>query len=419
VKVTSQQLHRWYRTLDALLAAKKDIEQALYLRVRDLFSVQVDLVFYDITSTYFQRREPIENLRRHGKSRDGKPRETQVVVGVVMANGWPIAHHVFPGNTADKTTLQEVMTDLHERFGLRRVMIVADRGMVNPANLEFLSGRQYGYLVAIQGRRNKEAAAVLAELREEEGAWTHIDDDNRTQEASLAGRRERYFVVESKPRREYEQRLRERSMNRARADLEGVARSVETGRLKDPAKIGARAAKALSRNHGSRYFSYEVPGRGQFRFREDADKMRAELAREGRYILKTEDPSMTPVDAVETYKQLNTVEAGFRDLKDVIEMRPVWHKKDERICAHIFVATLALFLKRTLQHELERKGLPFSATDALAALKSIGLDELDLNGERHRVVSSGGRDARRVLKALGISDANPPGGSVPQGERCR
>ena len=103
------------------------------------------------------------------------------------------------------------------------------------------------------------------------------------------------------------------------------------------------------------------------------------------------------------------MEAGFRDLKDVIAMRPVWHQCDQRIEAHIFVATLALFLKRTLQHHLDRHRIALTATDALAAMKSVGVTELDLGGRRYRVVCSPGPDGRRVLKALGIRQLSPPG----------
>ena len=331
-----------------------------------------------------------------------------MVVGVVMANGWPIAHHVFPGNTADRATLQAVVDDLDKRFGLRRVVLVADRGMVSPDNLEFLSERKFRYLVGMAGRRNREAAAVLAALREEGTAWQAVDEENRLQEVRLPGQPVRYLVVESAERKAYEQLLREKSMGRASAALERIERAVAEGRLKDPAKIGARAGRVLSQNHGARYFSYEVAGEGQFRFCEDPGKMEAELAREGRYILKTDDADMTADDAVEAYKQLATVEAGFRDLKDVIDMRPIWHKTERRICAHIFVATLALFLKRTLRRHLDRAGVNLSATDALAALRSIGVDELDLDGEPHTVVSSGSRDARRVVKALGLREIAPP-----------
>ena len=240
VKVSHSQLQRWYRTLDALLSAKEEIERALYLRVRDLFSLKVDLVFYDVTSTYFQRREPAGMLRRHGQSHDGHPREVQVVVGVVMANGFPVAHHVFPGNTADKATLQSVVSDVEKRFGLRRVTVVADRGVVSPKNLEFLAGRKFRYLVGIQGRRNSEAAVVLALLRDETKAWETVDQDNRVQEVVLPGQSLRYLVVESRPRKAYEQSLREKSMKRVGEALEKIERSVKEGRLKDPAKIGAR-----------------------------------------------------------------------------------------------------------------------------------------------------------------------------------
>ena len=141
--------------------------------------------------------------------------------------------------------------------------------------------------------------------------------------------------------------------------------------------------------------------------------MRAELEREGRYILKTDVSEITALDAVEAYKELSVVESGFRDLKDVLAMRPVWHKTDDRVRAHIFVATLGLFLKRAIQHHLEAAQVNLTATEALESLKSVGVSELSLDGTRHRVVSAPSRDARRVLSALGIADLHPPGSRRP------
>jgi transposase len=411
VKVRSEQLNRWYRTLDALVAAKDKIEHALYLKVRDLFSVKVDLVFYDLTSTYFCRKSPKGKLRRHGKSKEGKPRQVQVVLGVVMANGWPIAHHVFPGNTADKKTLCEVLRDLEKRFGLRRVMVVGDRGMVSPENLEFLSETKFRHLLGIPGRRSEEAAAVLAAF--DEDGWVRVDKGNRVQEVRPPGYSARYFIIDSQERKAYEEAMRQRSMERARQALDKVAAAVTSGRLKDQAKIGARAARAVAGNHGHRYYSWDVSGRGQFRFFEDPDKLRAEMRHEGKYILKTDDADITAVEAVAAYKELATVESGFRDLKDVIDMRPVYHKRDDRVCAHIFVATLALFLKRTLAYQLATQLPELSSTDAIAAMRSIGMAELNLGGETIRLVPRGGRDARRVLSVLGITDVDPPGPKKP------
>lgn len=103
--------------------------------------------------------------------------------------------------------------------------------------------------------------------------------------------------------------------------MEKVAVAVKAGRLKDPAKIGARAARAAAKHHSHRYYSYEVPGPWQFRFHEDPEKMRAEMRHEGKYILKTDDPTLGVVEAVGAYKELDTVESGFRDLKDVIDLQ--------------------------------------------------------------------------------------------------
>jgi len=136
--------------------------------------------------------------------------------------------------------------------------------------------------------------------------------------------------------------------------------------------------------------------------------MRAETLREGKYILKTDGEDLDATEAVDAYKELDTVESGFRDLKDVIEMRPVYHQTDDRIKAHIFVAALALFLKRSLEHQLASALPEVSGSEAIAAMRSIGLAELDLNGKRTRLVSGGSRDARRVVSALGLADLNPP-----------
>jgi transposase len=408
VRVEPRQLAMWYRTLDALLAGRKAIETELYLRVRDLFSLNVDLVFYDVTNTHFCRRRPKGALRRHGKPKGGSARNVLVVLGVVMANGWPIAHHVFPGNTTDKKTFRSVVEDVEERFGLRRVLVVGDCGIVSPENLKFLSapGRQVRYLLGLPGRRSAEASAVFERL--DEASWTAVDKGNRVQEVRLDEPHIRHLVVESEERKAYEQQLRQRDMERTAEDLRAIEAAIAAGRLKEREKIGARAARALGRHHGARYYSWDIAADGAFRFYEDPAKLAAETIREGRYLLKTDDPNLTPARSVDIYKQLSDVEWAYRDLKDVIQMRPIHHKTDPRIEAHIFVATLALFVKRTLEHHLKDKKIHLTPTEAFEAMRSMGVSVLDFDGERRLLVSSGGRDARRVVKALGIDPLTPP-----------
>lgn len=407
VKVAWRQLEPWYRTLDVLVAGKEKIERALYDRVCDLFSLKVDVVFYDLTTTYFSYRSPKGQLRRHGQqSKDGKPRQVQVLVGVVMANGFPIAHHIFPGNKAEKKTFREMLEDLDKRFGLNRVMVVADRGLVSPENLEALSGSSHRYLLGLADRRCAEGVKVLDGLKEDE--WERVDERNQVQEVHVEDEAARYFVVESEERKAYEQDLRKQSMEAARKALETVEAAVKAGRIKKAGVIGTRAARAASRHHSQRYYTWKVPGDGEFEFFEDPQKMEAELRREGKYIIKTDDTELSGADAVAAYKQLNTVEQGFRDLKDVIQMRPIHHKTEPRIKAHLFVATLALFLKRCLEHQLNRLWPELSVNEAIAAMRSVGLAEVDLAGKTVRLVNVGGRDARRLVRTLAIPTLDPP-----------
>src|SRR5216683_1004064 len=143
VKVDFEQLRLWYQSLDDLRAQKARIEKQVFLELRNLFSLRPDLVFYDITSTFFEGAGPTE-LGRFGYSRDGKPRNRQIVIGVVMMDGWPIAHHVFAGNRLDQTTVHEVVQDLNQRFQLERVVFVGDRGMMTIGTVKQLRERQQG-----------------------------------------------------------------------------------------------------------------------------------------------------------------------------------------------------------------------------------------------------------------------------------
>src|SRR3984957_16979695 len=159
VRIHPRHLDAWYRTLDQLPAAKDQIEVALYHRLRDLFSLKPDLVLYDITSTYFEGAGP-HDFAKHGYSRDGKSQNVQVIVGMVMVAGWPIAHHVWAGNRIDHSTVQEVISDLCRRFAFGRLVFVGDRGMVTNENIESITKDKHGFLVGIKRRRNAWLDAV-------------------------------------------------------------------------------------------------------------------------------------------------------------------------------------------------------------------------------------------------------------------
>jgi transposase len=421
VRVDLTWLQRWYRTLDALLPHKARIETELFARLRDLFALEVDLVFYDLTSTYFEGAGPAD-FAVHGYSRDGKPRNRQVLVGVVMINGWPIAHHVFRGNRHDDQTVGEVLRDLEHRFGLRRVIFVGDRGMVTTANLATLRARRHGYLVGLHRRRREE---VFALIRRATGPWLECPvgitareqgpapPKTLVQEVAADEPGVRIFVVHSDERAAYERAMRERDMARTRVALERLARRVATGRLRAPEKIGEAAGRILTRHHGHRYYGWTLQD-GVVRFVEHPVHFAREQAFEGKYVIRTEEPHLTPVEAVQAYKELSEVERAFRELKDVIELRPIYHRRKERVQAHIFIAALAFLLDRALEKKLKAARVAMSAAEALKALRTVHVVDLVVGPTRKRGVTGGSARARQVLAALDITEREPPGSPETQ-----
>ncbi|MEE9618404.1 MAG: IS1634 family transposase [Anaerolineae bacterium] len=416
VKVHFQQLRLWYQTLDDVLAEKERIEVAIYQELRDLFSLEPALVFYDLTSTYFEGQGPAE-LGRFGYSRDGKPRNRQVMIGVVMMEGWPIAHHLFAGNRLDETTVGEVVEDLRHRFGLKRVVFVGDRGMVTVDNLEQLRGAEQGYLVGLK-RRNRKDIPDYIEQAVARNQWEQCPvgitaaekaSVPRTRVQEVAGKQQgvRVFVVQSQEREDYERAQRERSMERVREELERVRVRVQKGQLKKPEKIGAAAATALGRHHGSRYFDWELRG-GEFHYFEHPVNFPREQALEGKYVIQTEEKHLSPVEAVVAYKQLNEVERGFAHLKGLLEVRPVYHHKDDRVRGHVLVAALALLLDCALEKKLRAANSHLSSPAAWRALETLRCVEVELGDRRRLCVTRGSRQAVGVLKILGLTKLDPP-----------
>jgi transposase len=417
VRVHPRQLNAWYRTLDQLHGAKERIEVALYHRLRDLFSLKPDMVLYDITSTYFEGTGP-DDFARHGYSRDGQSQNVQVIVGVVMVAGWPIAHHVWAGNRIDHSTVQGVIKDLRTRFEFGRLVFVGDRGMVTDENIEQITKDEHGFLVGIKRRRNAKLDAWLDAI--DETKWIDCPGGitarerktdpprTRAQEVDPGDPSLRVIVIDSDERRVYEQTKRQQAMDRARQKLEKLKGRVAAGDLKQPEKIGAAVERIMQKYHGYRYFDWKLDG-GVLEYFESETRLGRERKIEGKYVISTSEKDLSILEAVAQYKELMEVESGFRQLKDVLAMRPIYHQIEPRVKAHIFVAALALLVQRLLGRRLAESGLDLSPGRALQALSTIRLVRFRLEGQGdRRGVSGGCPDARLVLKALKLVDRRPP-----------
>jgi transposase len=423
VRVHPRQLDAWDRTLDQLRAAKDRIEVALYHRLRDLFRLKPDLVLYDLTSTYFEGAGP-HDFANHGYSRDGKPQDVQVIVGMVMVAGWPIAHHVWAGNCIDHSTVQEVISDLRKRFEFGRLVFVGDRGMVTDENIESITKDKHGFLVGIKRRRNAKLDVWLDAV--DDTKWIDCPGGintrerktdpprTRAQEVPSGNPDLRVIVIDSDERRGYEQAKREQAMERARQKLEELKERVASGDLKRPEKIGAAVERILQKYHGYRYFDWKLRD-GVLEFSASETHLGREKRIEGKSVIATSEKGLSVLDAVAMYKELTEVESGFRQLKDVMAMRPIDHQVEPRVKAHIFVAALALLVQRLLGRRLKEAGVDLSPARAMQALSTVRLVTFRLEGQPERRGMAGGcPDARLVLKALKLVDQRPP--LPPEGE---
>jgi hypothetical protein len=271
--------------------------------------------------------------------------------------------------------------------------------MVTSDNLAMLREKQQGYLVGLKRRRRE---GVYELIQRATGEWQECPGDAATLVQEVAGDEPgvRVFVVQSEERLAYEKGMREQAMERTRVGLDGLKKRVAEGRLKAPERIGAAAAGILKRNHGQRYYGWGIKG-GEFRYYEHPNLER-EKAYEGKYLIQTEEKGMTAIEAVAVYNELSEVERAFRCPKDVIEMRPVYHRTDERVRGHIFVAALAFLVKQALDKKLKEKGSKLSGEAALAALRTIHVVEVEAGSETKQGVTAGSNRARQVLSCLGI-----------------
>jgi transposase len=201
-------------------------------------------------------------------------------------------------------------------------------------------------------------------------------------------------------------------MQKVQQELEALQYRVRQGKLQAPEKIGAAASRVLSRHHGFRYYAWELK-QGRFHYFEHPENLPQEKALEGKYLIQTEEPNLSPLEAVAIYKDLSEVERAFSGLKDVIEMRPIYHRTGPRVEAHIFIASLAFLLDRALEKKLKSAGMDLSSRQAWQMLKTVRVVDIDLgNGKHKQSVTQGSRRAAAILSTLRISDLDPVPGKM-------
>jgi transposase len=333
-----------YAALDWLLARQQRIEAALARRHLQAGT----LVLYDVSSSYFEGRSC--PLARLGYSRDRKPGTLQIVYGLLCAaDGCPLAVEVFAGSLHDDTTLPAQIEKLKQRFGLESVIVVSDRGLVTKANLELL--RETDGAAWISALR---APQVKKLVRDGDLQLSLFDEHNLAEIASDDYPQERLVVCRNPLVAEDRARKREELLAATERALSEIAERVEQGTLAGEAEIGLAAGAVWNRWRVRKHFALEITDTS-FAFRRRQEQIAAEAALDGIYVLRTSAPrdALATPEVVRAYKQLKEVERGFRTLKGPLELRPIHHRLEDRVKAHVFLCMLSYYLSWHLRRALK------------------------------------------------------------------
>jgi hypothetical protein len=347
---------RLYRTLDRLLSAQDSIEQDLKARLGALFQLDYDLLLYDLTSTYFEGLAEENDLAERGYSRDHRSDCKQVVLALVVTrDGFPLAHRTLAGNTQDLQTVETIVTEVEQQFGKSKRIWVVDRGMVSKESLAFLKQPGRRYVVA---SRRGELSCFQSEMQS--GGWQRLPANLEVAVKLIQREREYYLLARSGPRRKKERAIRRRQRHGLVRGLRRLQQLVASGRLKSRDKILERVGRLTGRYPKARAFvaiTVSNARHAELSWQWHVPKFRAALARDGAYLLRSNQSGWSAEALWETYMQLTVVEHAFRVLKSELLLRPVWHHYSGRTKAHVLVCVLAYALWKTLDHLSKQAGL--------------------------------------------------------------
>ena len=375
------ELQHLYRTAGFLNDVRANLEKELFLKDRDIFSQKLDLLFLDTTSTYVYGQQETD-FRKRGYSRDHRADLLQYVLCVAVdAKGWPVTWEIFPGNTADIEAFKHIVARMKERFPIGKVIVVADRAMLSAKTLKMLAEdiqSPFDYILGCKLRKNKEVREQILTCG---GRYQKVEDNLEVKEVLFDGRR--YIVCR----------------NPEEAKKDEAAREAIIAKLKDI--IERHGPKALVKNRG--YARFVKIRKGGISI--NAAAVKADRHFDGKFVLRT-NTKMSPPEVAKTYKGLWRVERTFREEKSTLQVRPIYHQRDDTSIGHIVASFLALRLEVDLSMQLDQKGIESSWPDLMRDLKRLQAVHINMDGCSYRIRTDFEGAVYQAFKAAGVQ---PPG----------
>ena len=335
--------NRVYEAMDEVHDNLENIMENFY----KLSKEKPTLLLYDITSTYFEGR--CVKKAKNGLSRDRRPDRPQVLLGLVLnEEGFPIHFEIFDGNLKDGKTLEEVVRKVKKRFEIEKAIFVGDRGMISLDNIKLITGENLGYIMALRHEAAKDLLRekdIQPELFDKNLPISIFEEDGK-----------KYVLCGSEYRRENDLYVFQKLLEKGKEALRVVERMVDEGRLRKYDKVIRRAQKKLTESGALRYFDFSYKEGEEFKIIEKKDEIQRAKALCGYYILQTSEVDMEDEKVERSYKRLQEVERVFRDLKDLIDIRPIYHWVEKRVETHIFLCLLSQVVLARVRKKLKEGG---------------------------------------------------------------
>jgi transposase len=392
---------RLYRTLDRVIVHKDAIEQHLRNRLGEMFGIKYDLLLYDVTSTYFEGLALANPQAQRGHSRDHRPDCKQVCIALVVTReGIPLAHEVFDGNRVDVTTVKEIVGKIESRFGTADRVWVMDRGMASEENLKWLreGGRRYVIGAVRSDLRRFEQKIVEAK------DWQRIRDDIEVKLCPSPDGDETYILCRSEARKEKDKAIVSRFSERLRVLLDRLQRRlVASKKPVDRDRVNRQIGRMLGK-HSRAANCFVVTVRDS---KTNASGLQLIVQENKDYLLRSNVANWTEEELWRTYIQLTEAESAFRIQKSDLSIRPVWHQREDRVRAHIFVCFLGYVLWKTLEQWQSHAGLGNSPRNILEELRQVQSADVVLpivDGREHKIrcVIKPNESQAALLDRLGI-----------------
>jgi transposase len=409
-RVPDLEYHQLLRSLSVLVSAKDQIERKLFLHLGQLFDYTVDLVFYDLTSSFVEGVADWSDILKRGYSRDKRSDCKQIVIGLVVTeSGFPVTFRVFKGNRLDKTTLEEMVEDLKDRFSIKRCIWVSDAGLLSDENRKLLEESPYEYILGMGGAENrkclKEAIEKARALPQGEFKNSRFWEIQLSEEEVTSGQQDaplRIVVVESEGRQKKTAAIFERRLEQVRQAFRRVERQVQKGKYVEPEAIRERAVQAVCQSRVKKYFSFTAD-RGRFAWTENEAAVEERKADAGKYGLITKS-KLAAEDVIGAYRTLLVVEDVFLVLKNILDLRPFWHKCDVNLEGHVLLAVWSFLLYRTMEALMDKKGLTLPAHRAMNAIKEVRAVEVAIRDKTIWKLMRVPPEAEEVFQAVGIDN---------------